>query len=111
MRTSLINESVTYTASKRKEGSVNAPTPTAPSPTAGVNMTLVWSGVVFVVFVFGGLATPWDVISELIANRGPSEAQASVVAFVAGYTLPLTAATSVSCTPRCRARSTTSSRP
>ena len=73
--------------------SVNAPTPTAPSPTADVNMTLVWSGVVLVVFVFGGLATPWEVITELIANRGPSEGQASVVAFVAGYTLPLTAAT------------------
>lgn len=73
--------------------SVNAPTPTAPSPAADVNMTLVWSGVVFVVFVFGGLATPWHVIGELIANQGPSEEQATVVAFVAGYTLPLTVAT------------------
>ena len=73
--------------------SVNAPTPTAPSAIANVNMTLVWSGVVFVVFVFGGLATPWQVIGELLASGGPSEEQQSVLAFVAGYMLPLTAVT------------------
>ncbi len=82
--------------------SVNAPTPTAPHPgetpaeenaAAEVNMTIVWSIVAFVVFVIGGLATPWDTIRTLLENAGPSEEQQSVLAFVAGYTFPLTLAT------------------
>jgi hypothetical protein len=82
--------------------SVNAPTPTAPRPgetpaqgndAAEVNMTVVWSIVAFVVLVVGGFATPWDTISSLLENGGPSDDQQSVLAFVAGYTFPLTIAT------------------
>ncbi|HEX7300281.1 MAG TPA: hypothetical protein VF257_14890 [Solirubrobacteraceae bacterium] len=60
-----------------------------------VNMTIVWSVVAFIVLVFGGFATPWQTISDLLENSGPSEEQQSVIAFVAGYTLPLTGATLV----------------
>jgi hypothetical protein len=68
--------------------------PTADASSGGdVNMTVVWSAVAFIVLVFGGFATPWDTLSELLQNRGPSEEQQSVMAFVAGYTLPLTVAT------------------
>ena len=31
-------------------------------------MTIVWSIVAFVVFVIGGLATPWDTITTLLEN-------------------------------------------
>jgi hypothetical protein len=71
--------------------SVNASTREAPGPE--INMTLVWSVVAFVVIVVGGFATPWDTIQTLLENRGPTDEQAQIVAFVAGYTLPLTAAT------------------
>ena len=80
--------------------SVNAPTPTAPHPgetpasdTSEVNMTVVWSIVAFVVVVIGGFATPWDTIATLLENAGPSDEQQSILAFVAGYTFPLTLAT------------------
>lgn len=80
--------------------SVNAPTPTAPHPgetpasdTNEVNMTIVWSIVAFVVVVIGGFATPWDTIATLLENAGPSDEQQTILAFVAGYTLPLTIAT------------------
>jgi hypothetical protein len=59
---------------------------------AKVNMTIVWSIVVFVVFVFGGIATPWDTIRDLLQNGGPTDEQKTVLAFVAGYTFPLTLA-------------------
>ena len=71
--------------------SVNASTPEAPSPE--VNMTVVWSIVTVVVVGLCGFATPWDTIQTLLENGGPSDEQKDIVAFVAGYTLPLTAAT------------------
>jgi hypothetical protein len=80
--------------------SVNTPTAPHPGETPAqgndateVNMTVVWSIVAFVVIVIGGLATPWDTITTLLENGGPSDEQQSILAFVAGYTFPLTIAT------------------
>jgi hypothetical protein len=47
--------------------------------------------VLAVVLIVGGGLTPWDTLAFLIEEGGVGDRGASVIAFVAGYTLPLTA--------------------
>jgi hypothetical protein len=53
-----------------------------------IPMSWIWTLTIAVVAVFGGLWTPRETIEQLIMNR---EEGANFAAFVAGYTLPLTA--------------------
>jgi hypothetical protein len=59
-------------------------------------MKWVWAAVFFVVVVFGGFMTPWQALQHLLQSRGAvGEEDASLIGFVAGYTLPLTAGVAV----------------
>ena len=49
----------------------------------------VWGAVAIGVLILAGGVTPWDAILEVISNGGVGEEQASLLGFVAGYTLPL----------------------
>jgi hypothetical protein len=55
-----------------------------------IDMKWIWIVVSVIVLLFVGI-TPWDIIISLIENQGIGENEKSVVGFVAGYTLPLTA--------------------
>jgi hypothetical protein len=54
-----------------------------------IDMKWVWIIVSVIVMLSIGF-TPWDVIINLIKNQGVGGDEASLVAFVAGYTFPLT---------------------
>jgi hypothetical protein len=54
-----------------------------------IDMKWVWI-IVTVIVMLGIGFTPWDVITSLIENQGVGGDEASLVAFVAGYTFPLT---------------------
>ena len=56
---------------------------------------VAWMAAFFVTAVGALGLTPWDAISQLIADKGVSDTSAQVMAFVAGYTLPATAATAL----------------
>ncbi len=60
-----------------------------------IGMGWIWAITFFIVVVFGGILTPWEAIEHLIVNQGASEEGANLLAFVAGYTLPLTAGFSI----------------
>jgi hypothetical protein len=53
-------------------------------------MKWVWIATFVVVALFGAAMTPWDVLRDLLANQGVSDEGGQLMAFVAGYTLPLT---------------------
>ena len=55
-----------------------------------INTVWIWSVVVFIVLTVGGIGTPWETIQSLLENQGPTDEQSRLLAFVAGYTLPLT---------------------
>jgi hypothetical protein len=55
-----------------------------------IEMKWVWIIVAAIVMLCREI-TPWDIIIGLIENQGVGEDEASLVAFVALYTLPLTA--------------------
>lgn len=55
-----------------------------------IGMTPIWVVTFFVVAILGGFFTPWETIERLIASRGVGEEEAALLAFIAGYTLPLT---------------------
>ena len=55
------------------------------------NLTVVW-GVTFCAgAVLGGFMTPWEALSSVLENEGAGDDGVTLIAFVAGYTLPLTA--------------------
>jgi hypothetical protein len=54
-----------------------------------INQTYLWVAVALGVLVFAYGATPWDAIESLIESKGVDEEKASMIGFVAGYTLPL----------------------
>ena len=56
-----------------------------------IGMGWIWAITFFIVVVFGGILTPWEAIEHLISNQGLGEEGTNLLAFVAGYTLPLTA--------------------
>lgn len=56
----------------------------------GIGMGWIWSVALFVVFVFGGLLTPWEAVQYLLISQGVSEEGFWLLGFVIGYTLPLT---------------------
>jgi hypothetical protein len=58
----------------------------------GFSMKWIWVIAFFVVVVVGGIMTPWQAIYSLLANKGVGDQGAVILSFVAGYTLPLTAA-------------------
>lgn len=49
----------------------------------------MWVAVFFVIAVCNGLLTPWDSIRYLLEHKGLGDDGNSLIAFVAGYTLPL----------------------
>jgi hypothetical protein len=55
-----------------------------------VSMGAVWGGAFAVVVLLCGIFTPWDTLLYLLENQGVGDEGASVLAFVAGYTFPLT---------------------
>jgi hypothetical protein len=55
-----------------------------------VSMGAVWGGAFVVVVILCGIFTPWDALLYLLENQGVGDEGASLLAFVAGYTLPLT---------------------
>jgi hypothetical protein len=57
-----------------------------------INMAWVWPSVFVIVTLVGGLMSPWDAIRRGM-NFG--EQEGLLIAFVAGYTLPLTVGTAV----------------
>jgi hypothetical protein len=59
------------------------------------SMSVVWGVVFFIVVVACGVFTPWDALQQLLLNQGVGDEGASLLAFVAGYTLPLTLGTGV----------------
>ena len=61
----------------------------------GSHMKWVWMVVFFIVAVVGLGATKWETIELLLDNQGVGEQGASILAFVAGYTLPLTAGAAI----------------
>jgi hypothetical protein len=61
----------------------------------GLNMAAVWGVVAFIVAVFGLGVQPWDALERALANHGPNEEEKTLIAFVAGYTLPLTGGVAV----------------
>lgn len=75
------------------------PEPPAPAPSKQVvrdgprawNLTAVWGITFVVVAVLGGFMTPWEAIGSVLENEGAGDEGAELIAFVAGYTLPLTA--------------------
>lgn len=55
-------------------------------------MKWVWGGVLAIVLLFGAGLTEWEVLRRLLDSGGTvDEEGASLIAFIAGYTLPLTA--------------------
>jgi hypothetical protein len=56
----------------------------------GIRISWIWGAAFFIVLIFGLGLTPWDAIQALVANRGVGDEGAKVLAFIAGYTLPLT---------------------
>jgi hypothetical protein len=56
----------------------------------GIGMGLIWGIVFFIVVVFAGFGTPWEAIEHLLVNGGVGDEGANLLAFVAGFTLPLT---------------------
>lgn len=54
------------------------------------HMRWVWLGVFVVVAFFGYGLTPWETIDHLLENEGVGDEGATMIAFAAGYTLPLT---------------------
>jgi hypothetical protein len=56
----------------------------------GLGMGLIWGIVFFIVVVCAGFGTPWEAIEHLLVNEGVGEEGAHLLAFVAGFTLPLT---------------------
>jgi hypothetical protein len=60
-----------------------------------VSMGVVWSVVFAIVVILGGLFTPWDALLFLVENQGVGDEGSSILAFVAGYTLPLTFGTAL----------------
>jgi hypothetical protein len=54
-----------------------------------INHTYVWIAVAIGVLILGYGMTPWDAIASIIASEGVDEEKASMIGFVAGYTLPL----------------------
>lgn len=67
--------------------------PTAGESSRSLNMAWIWAAVLFVVAVVNGLLTPWDAIKTIIQDQGVGDEGAGLIAFAAGYTLPLTAGT------------------
>lgn len=57
------------------------------------DMKLVWIGVFVIVSLFGYGFTEWDAIEHLLRNKGVGDEGVGLIAFAAGYTLPLTVAT------------------
>jgi hypothetical protein len=55
-------------------------------------MGVIWALASVIVLVFGLGADPWDAARDALKNQGASEDSKSVMAYVAGYTLPFTAA-------------------
>lgn len=55
----------------------------------------IWIGVFIVVGVLAGGMTQWELLAHLLENEGVGEEGASLLAFVAGYTLPLTTGAAV----------------
>lgn len=54
-----------------------------------INHTYVWVAVAVGVLIFAYGMTPWDAIESLIESKGVDQEKASMIGFVAGYTLPL----------------------
>jgi hypothetical protein len=52
--------------------------------------TVLWIGAFIIVAIFGYGLTPWQVIESLMAEQGMGTGQQELMAFAAGYTLPLT---------------------
>jgi hypothetical protein len=59
------------------------------------SMGAVWGAVFFIVVVACRIFTPWDALQQLLENQGVGEEGKSLLAFVAGYTFPLTLGTGV----------------
>jgi hypothetical protein len=60
------------------------------------HMKWVWIGVFLIVAIFGVGVTPWEAIRSLLeSGGGVGEEQAGLIAFVGGYTAPLTVGTGV----------------
>jgi hypothetical protein len=77
------------------EGEMTSRTKTPADELRSVSMGAVWGVAFVVVVIFCGLLTPWDALLYLLANQGVGDEGASILAFVAGYTLPLTFGTAV----------------
>jgi hypothetical protein len=60
-----------------------------------ISMGAVWGAAFFVVAVVGGVLTPWDALADLLVNQGVSDEGSELLAFVAGFTLPLAAGTAI----------------
>ncbi len=58
-------------------------------------MKWVWMVVFLLVAIFGYGVTPWDAVRALLENQGISDEDAQLIAFVAGFTLPLTVGSGV----------------
>lgn len=54
-----------------------------------ISMGWIWAFVFFIVAVGLGIFTPWGAIEHLLVNQGPGDEGTGLVAFVFGYTLPL----------------------
>jgi hypothetical protein len=61
----------------------------------GSHATGAWVAAFVVTAVFGYGWTPWETINQLLESGGVGDAEAQLMAFAAGYTLPATAATAV----------------
>ncbi len=55
-----------------------------------VRMGWVWFAVFVIVAIFGFGYTPWETIQHALENQGSGDEGNTMIAFVAGYTLPLT---------------------
>lgn len=55
-------------------------------------MPVIWTAAWVLVAIFAVGVEPWDALMQALANGGVNDEGYSVLAFVAGYTLPLTAA-------------------
>jgi hypothetical protein len=53
------------------------------------HLKYIWSVACFVTLVGVVGLTPWDALLELLADKGVSDDNAALMAFVAGYTFPL----------------------
>src|SRR5688572_14932485 len=63
---------------------------------SGVPILWIWVVIFGVVAVSVLGLTEWDVLERLLENRGLGAEEASMLGFVGGYTLPLTAGVAVS---------------